>query len=149
VKTGLGLLIIAYAVYALFGANSFRLKKESKPWLLICGFLSGVLGGAYGVNGPPLVVYGNLRRWTAKEFRATLQGYFLAASFTGLIGYLLKGLITLQLGKYFLLSLPAVIPAILLGRYLNQRLKDGAFFKYVYIGLLLIGLLLIVLSNGI
>lgn len=146
VKTGLGLLVILYALYALLGASALRLEKDSKVWLIICGFLSGLLGGAYGINGPPLVVYGNMRRWSPKEFRATLQGYFLPASLIGILGYSLKGLITLQVGKYFLLSLPAVLPAIFLGRYLNHRLKDGAFFKYVYAGLFLVGLLLIVFS---
>ena len=143
VKTGLGILIILYSLYALFGKNTFHLEKDNKLWLFICGFLSGILGGAYGVNGPPLVVYGNMRKWSAKEFRATLQGYFLPASFIGILGYLFKGLITLEVLKYFMVSLPAVFPGIFLGRYLNHRLKEGSFFKYVYAGLVLIGALLI------
>jgi len=146
VKTILGLFIIAYSLYALYGSNRLRLDEESKPWLLLCGFLSGVLGGAYGINGPPLVVYGNMRKWTPKQFRATLQGYFLPASLAGIIGYLAKGMITYQLGQYFLLTVPAIIPAIFLGRYFNHKLKEE-FFKYVYFGLLVIGLLLIVLSG--
>ncbi|MHB1179672.1 MAG: sulfite exporter TauE/SafE family protein [Daejeonella sp.] len=88
VKIGLGLLIILYALYAIFGKNSLSLKTDSKLWLFICGFVSGVLGGVYGVNGPPLVVYGNMRNWSAKHFRATLQAYFLPASFIGAIGSL-------------------------------------------------------------
>lgn len=144
VKLGLGILIVGYAFYAMLGKNSFRLEKDSKAWLFTCGFLSGILGGAYGVNGPPLVVYGNLRNWSAKEFRATLQGYFLPVSLIGLLGYFWKGLLTHQIGVYFLLSLPVVSPAIFLGRYLNHRLKDDSFFKYVYAGLLLIGTFLII-----
>ena len=144
VKIGLGILIILYSLYAMLGKNTFRLEKENKFWLFICGFLSGIFGGAYGVNGPPLVVYGNMRKWSAKEFRATLQGYFLPASFIGLLGYLFKGLITLEVLKYFMASLPAVFPAIFLGRYLNHRLKGDSFFRYVYVGLLLIGAFLIV-----
>jgi hypothetical protein len=37
---------------------------------------AGVLGGAYGMNGPPLVIYGSLRGSSPQHFRATLQGYF-------------------------------------------------------------------------
>ena len=146
IKIGLGILIILYALYAMLVKNTFHLEKDSRVWLFICGFLSGILGGAYGVNGPPLVVYGNMRKWTAKDFRATLQGYFLPASFIGIIGYVFKGLITLELLKYFMISLPAVLPAIFLGRLLNHRLKDGSFFRYAYIGLLFIGMFLIVYS---
>ncbi len=144
VKIGLGLLIILYAFYAIFGKNSLSLKTDSKLWLFICGFVSGVLGGAYGINGPPLVVYGNMRNWSAKHFRATLQAYFLPASFIGAIGYFAKGLITLEVLKYFLISLPAVFPAIFLGRYLNHKINDSSFFKYVYFGLITIGAFLIV-----
>ena len=62
-KIGLGLLIIAYCINMAQANNRIRLRQDSKGWLLGCGFLSGVLGGAYGLNGPPLVVYGHLRRW--------------------------------------------------------------------------------------
>ncbi|HEY4195766.1 MAG TPA: sulfite exporter TauE/SafE family protein, partial [Mucilaginibacter sp.] len=62
------------------------------------------------------------------------------------VGYLIKGLITASVLKYFLISLPAIIPAIYLGRYLNHQLKEGAFFKYVYFGLILIGAFLIINS---
>lgn len=144
IKIGLGLLVTAYALYALFGKSTFRLEKDSKPWLLACGFFSGVFGGTFGINGPPLALYGNLRNWDAQTFRATLQGYFLPASLLGLVGYMWKGLVTLEVLKELLFSLPAVIPAIFLGRYLNRRLSGQAFFRYIYIGLLLIGILLLI-----
>lgn len=146
VKIGLGILIIAYSAYALYGKKSIKLPNDNKWWLFICGFLSGILGGAYGVNGPPLVVYGNMRNWSAKHFRATLQAYFLPASFIGILGYMFKGLLTYEVFKYFLISLPAIIPAIFLGRYLNQKLKNDSFFKYVYYGLILIGGFLVINS---
>ncbi|WP_313368182.1 sulfite exporter TauE/SafE family protein [Sphingobacterium mizutaii] len=144
VKTGLGLLIILYSLYSLYFTKNKALEEDNKFWLFVCGFLSGVFGGAYGLNGPPLVVYGNLRQWSAKHFRATLQAYFLPVSLLSVVGYYSKGLITTQVNIYFLYSLITTIPAIFLGRYLNHKLKDGAFFKYVYWGLMLISVVLIV-----
>jgi len=146
VKTGLGVLIIFYSLYTLLVKNNKRLKEDNMVWLFVCGFLSGILGGAYGLNGPPLVVYGNLRQWSPKHFRATLQSYFLPVSLIALIGYYAKGLITNEVSQYFLFSLATVIPAIFLGRYLNHRIKDDSFFKYAYWGLVCIGLILIVSS---
>jgi uncharacterized membrane protein YfcA len=143
VKIGLGLLIIAYSVYTMAAKNTLQLEHDSRGWLFLCGFLSGVLGGAYGVNGPPLVVYGNARRWSAQHFRATLQAYFLPASLFGVAGYAFRGLLGWTVLKYFLIALPAVIPAIFLGRYFNRRLHGAAFFKYVYWGLIVIGCLLV------
>lgn len=144
VKTGLGLLIILYSLYSLYFTKNKALEEDNKFWLFVCGFLSGVFGGAYGLNGPPLVVYGNLRQWSAKHFRATLQAYFLPVSLLSVVGYYSKGLITTEVNIYFLYSLITTIPAIFLGRYLNHKLKDGAFFKYVYWGLMVISVVLIV-----
>lgn len=146
VKMGLGGLIVLYALYSLFGKSMRFLNKDSRLLLFICGFLSGVLGGAYGLNGPPLVVYGNIKQWTAKHFRATLQAYFLPASLIGFIGYYLKGLVTTEVNHYFLIALLPSIPAIFLGRYLNHKIKDQSFFIYAYWGLVIIGSILIVNS---
>lgn len=144
VKLVLGAVLTGYATYALLGKNGFTLQKDHMGWLFACGFLSGILGGAYGLNGPPLVVYGNMRRWNAAEFRATLQAYFLPASFAGVVGYWVKGLLNADVFRYFLVALPAAIPAIFLGRYLNHQLKAESFFNYVYLGLMGIGLSLLI-----
>lgn len=144
VKIILGLVIILYALFSLLHKSRFEVRQNSKLLLFLCGFISGVLGGAYGLNGPALVVYGNLKKWTAKHFRATLQAYFLPTSFIAAVAYYVKGLITAEVGNYFLLSLISVIPAIFLGRYLNHKLNNESFFKYVYLGLILIGLMLVV-----
>lgn len=144
VKVGLGTLIILYSLYSLFFNRIKVLKGDNKFWLFVCGFLSGIFGGAYGLNGPPLVVYGNLKQWSAKHFRATLQAYFLPVSLISVIGYYTKGLVTPHVNTYFLIALITTIPAIFLGRYLNHQLKDGTFFKYVYWGLIVISVILIV-----
>lgn len=146
VKIVLGLLIVIYSAYTMLAKSVPRLEHDSRGWLFACGFLSGVFGGAYGLNGPPLIVYGNMRRWSAKHFRATLQAYFLPASFIGVVGYGIQGLLGWVVIKYFLLSLPAMIPAIFLGRYFNNKLQGNSFYKYVYGGLIFIGILLIVFT---
>ncbi len=121
VKMVLGATIVAFSIYALVWRSRLHLKSDNRGWLLVCGFLAGVLGGAYGMNGPPLAIYGAMRRWSAQHFRATLQGYFLPASVVGMGGYWLAGLWTPLVTRYFLLSLPATLIAIFLGRAINHR----------------------------
>ena len=87
VKAGLGILIALFAVFSLAARDALRLKNEHRALLLLSGFLAGILGGAYGMNGPPLVIYGSLRGWSPQHFRATLQAYFLPASILGMIGF--------------------------------------------------------------
>ena len=146
VKAGLGGLILLFALFCFLGNLKFRLHHDSRKWLLACGFLAGILGGAYGMNGPPLVIYGSLRNWTAQHFRATLQAYFLPASVLGMCGYLSAGLWTRAVTHDYLLCLPALLPAVLLGRAINHRLSAAAFSRYIYGGLAAIGLALVAQS---
>lgn len=143
VKIILGFLIILYSTYSLSGRIQLGEPKESRWWLFVCGVLSGVLGGAYGLNGPPLVIYGNKMRWSATQFRATLQAYFLPVGVISMLGYLFKGLVNEVVLNYFLCSIPVVVPAIFIGRYLNKKLKGDSFYKYAYAGLIVIGIVLI------
>ena len=144
VKVALAMVIFVFAAYSLVGRRTPQLHADSRSWLLGCGFFAGILGGAYGMNGPPLVIYGAMRRWSAQHFRATLQGYFLPASLVGMIGYWLAGLWIPDVTRYYFFSLPAAIPAILLGRIVNRRLHSDVFLKIAYLGLAAIGAALFV-----
>jgi uncharacterized membrane protein YfcA len=144
VKGALGVIILGFSIYSLVGRAPLELKRDNRAWLLACGFCAGVLGGAYGMNGPPLVIYGAMRRWSAQHFRATLQGYFLPASIIGLSGYFLAGLWTRAVTRYYLLSLPVTLAGIFLGRFINRRIHGDNFLEYIYIGLAGVGGILVI-----
>jgi uncharacterized membrane protein YfcA len=144
VKGVLASILIVFSLYSLIGSAPPQLRRDSRGWLLACGFFAGILGGAYGMNGPPLAIYGAMRRWSAQHFRATLQGYFLPASIIGMVGYWISGLWIPAVTHYYLLSLPVALPAVFFGRFLNHRLSGDTFLKYVYAGLTCIGALLLI-----
>lgn len=144
VKGVLAAVIISFAAYSLTGRSRLELRSDSRAWMLACGFSAGVLGGAYGMNGPPLVIYGSMRRWSAQQFRATLQAYFLPASIIGMAGYWIAGLWTRPVTYYYLRGLPVALPAVLIGRWINHRVSGNAFLKWVYVGLAVVGLLLLI-----
>jgi hypothetical protein len=141
VKAALAVVIIAFSTYNLVGRTRIALKDDRLAWLF--GFAAGIMGGAYGMNGPPLVIYGSLRRWPPERFRATLQGYFLPASVVGLFGYWLAGLWIPAVTRYYLTSLPAIIGATLLGRIANRRFSVDLFVNAINVGLILIGVFLL------
>lgn len=143
VKVALAIFIMVFATYCLLGRKPPELKSDSKAWLLGCGFVAGVTGGAFGMNGPPLVIYGAMRRWSAQHFRATLQAYFLPASVIGMGGYWLAGLWVPAVTHYYLVCLPLLLPAVWLGRVVNHRLHGGTFLRYVYVVLGGIGAVLL------
>ena len=146
VKLLLGATIIGVSLYSLVRGAAASLRAENKVSLIGAGVLSGILGGAYGMNGPPLAIYGTLRGWSPRQFRATLQGYFLVASVAGLIGYRVAGVWNAAASHYLLISLPCVLGGILVARRINSGAEDPRFFRAVYGGLIAIGLILIVQS---
>jgi len=141
VKGVLASIIITFAAYWMVHPAA-RLPDDRWAWLF--GFGAGILGGAYGMNGPPLAIYGSLRSWTPGQFRATLQSYFLPASAVGMCGYWLAGLWTTPVTRLYLASLPFVALAIVLGRQANRRLRADRFIAVVFAGLLVIGAILLV-----
>jgi uncharacterized protein len=143
VKGVLAIVIVSFSGYALLGRKPPELSGDSRVWVLSCGFVAGVLGGAYGMNGPPLVVYGAMRRWSPAHFRATLQGYFLPASVVAMAGYWFAGLWVPAVTHYYLLSLPVALPAIFLGRVVNRRLRGDSFLRYVHGCLVCVGVVLL------
>ena len=146
VKAVLGSLILSFAAYSTLGRAPSELKSDSKAWPIVSGFIAGIFGGAYGLNGPPLVIYGSMKGWTPQQFRATLQGYFLPASMVGMAGYWVSGLWKPEVTRYYLLSLTVAIPAIFLGRLANQRLNSRSFLQVVYLILAGTGIVLIIQS---
>lgn len=142
VKAILAVVIIGFSSYCLVSRNPIQLKDDRWAWVF--GFGGGVLGGAYGMNGPPLVIYGSLRQWSPEQFRATLQGYFLPASLLGMGGFWLADLWTLGVTRHYLWSLPLALAAIFLGRAINRRLEGRSFLRYVHVGLLVVGSVLLI-----
>ena len=143
VKAVLGALIAGFSLYSL---RSHHARLSHDRWAWPFGFVAGILGGAYAMNGPPVAIYASLRRWQPVQFRATLQGYFLPASVAGMVAYWTAGLWTPAVSRFYVVSLPAVVIAILTGRVVNRRIRAEHFSNYIYVGLLAIGMILLVQS---
>ncbi len=141
VKVILAAVILAFSLHAIFAKGRYRLNDDRFAWLF--GFQAGILGGAYGMNGPPLAIYGSLRDWRPEQFRATLQAYFLPASMAGMGGYYVAGLWTPAVNHFYLTSLPAVVVATLGGRIIGRRIQADRFRLYVYGGLIAVGIVLL------
>lgn len=145
-KAILGGVIVLFAAYSLIFKTTLHLKKDHPTWLIGSGFIAGILGGAYGIYGPPVVIYGSLRQWSPQHFRATLQGYFLIVSIIGTLGYVYVGLWNMTVVWYFVDATAGMLVAIIIGRAINNRLQGNQFFQLVYIGLLVTGGMLVVQS---
>ena len=142
VKGILGLVLMGFGFFSLAG---LKLPKiENRLLAIPFGFISGIFGGAYNANGPPIVIYGLLRAWNKERFRATLQGYFLVTGAVISAGHGLSGLWTRQVLTYFLASLPVVILGVLAGEKITSRTSGDRFNQALNLLLILLGILMFI-----
>jgi uncharacterized membrane protein YfcA len=141
VLAGLGVVISAYALYALFNLRLPRLKHPL--WAYSVGLLAGMLGGAYNTSGPPVIVYGNCQGWLPAEFKGNLQGFFFFNSFLVVANHALSHNLTTQVWSQYLWSLPALGIGMLGGVLLDRYIRPDTFRKIVLWILVLMGARLI------
>jgi uncharacterized membrane protein YfcA len=141
-KVVLAIVIIVFSIYSLIKPRLWVLKNERFSYGF--GFIAGILGGAYNTAGPPIVIYGTMRQWDPGAFRATLQGYFLPTWLFIILGHGFSGLWTRSIWQLYLISLPVLIVAYLIGNRLNRSIPANAFHRYIHIMLAGIGLFLLI-----
>lgn len=137
----LAFVIITFSVYCLTKPD--RLKLHSELTSPIFGLMAGILGGAYNTQGPPLVIYATLRQWSAENFRVALQGVFIPTSLVIVLGHVVLGRVTGDVLWLYALSLPLVVIALPLGKWLNRGAVSGHFTGWVHLMLIVIGLSLL------
>ena len=142
VKLLLGVVIIAFSVFELVRPK-FHLDGEGKSPFLF-GFLGGILGVAYNTSGPPVVIYGALRRFPPNVFRATLQGYFLPTGLVVLLGHGLSGLRTWEVIRVYLCYAPLVLASVILGSKFSGVFPLERFQKWIHLLLIAIGSFLLI-----
>jgi uncharacterized membrane protein YfcA len=136
--TLLGILLIGYALYAL--SNLTLPTLEHPIWGYSFGLVAGFLGGAYNTPGPPVIIFGNCRRWGPAEFKGNLQGFFLLNSAIVLVSHFWRGNLSPDVWQSFLLSLPAIFLGLWLGIRLDSYINPAIFRKVVLVALIILGL---------
>jgi uncharacterized membrane protein YfcA len=137
----LGVVIAGYALYGLWGRRPPPLRHPA--WGYGAGLLAGLLGGAYNTSGPPVIVYGDCRRWTPPEFKSNLQAFFLVADGLVVLGHAVAGNVTRTTLTHYALALPAILLGLWLGFRLERRLAPAVFRRLALLVLLALGVRLI------
>ncbi len=139
VKMLLGALVISFCFFRLCSPTLSELKKDT--WAPLFGVFSGFFGGAYNTFGPPIVVYGSMRRWKASEYRVSVQGFYLPVCVIVLSVHALSGLWTGEVFRYCGAALPVVFAATFIGRIINRRLANKVHFdRIIYVALVVVAM---------
>ncbi len=115
----MGLLVLALSATMLLIPP--RPQALTLPALALAGLASGVLGGAVGIAGPPVVVLFMLTATDMGQARATLALGLLTVCLMAACAYLFGGHITPPVMLLFALALPVVLLGDTLGNRLFAR----------------------------
>ncbi len=129
VKGILGAVLIGFGLYRLITPRLPVLKGAG--WVWPSGFMAGILGGAYNTNGPPIVIYATLQRWSPERFRATLQMVWLATGVFIVAGQGLVGLWNPTVFRLVAYALPAVAGGTFLGSWVGRHIPRDVFDRIV------------------
>ena len=112
---GFFLVVVGLVFLRLPAAGKFSPPAWAAP---PTGLMSGLLTGLFGTGGPPLIIWYHLSAPNKAAFRGNLMTIFLLMTFVRVPSYTVAGLITPK----HLLSMVAVMPAVLAGAWIGNRL---------------------------
>ena len=138
-KIALGLAVLVSTLLLMRG---FALKRMPGPGAtLATGGASGLLNGAFGIGGPPVILFFFSSPAGDAIGRASIIAFFLATDAIGLVFLAREGLVTQESLVRALVFLPALMAGIWLGAHSFKHSDQASFRKWVLRLLALLALL--------
>lgn len=127
----LGIVLILTGIWFAFFKDRIRIGT-SIPWQAGAGFLSGIMGGFFGMQGPPAVLYFISSEPSKEEYMAMTQTYFLIGNAMMTIVRGANGFVTAHVGKCWVFGLAGVAAGTLLGSWAFRKIPGKVFPYIVY-----------------
>jgi uncharacterized membrane protein YfcA len=143
---GLGLLVIAYGLYALWSTTRPPTGRKPSPRLLapIAGILGGAVGTTFGTMASIFyAIYFDAIRLAKHHFRATMSAMIFSLSLVRGLGYFAVGEFGLEVLKTFALFFPMMLLGVFIGDRFYGGMSDLTFRRLVAAVLILSGLALL------
>jgi uncharacterized membrane protein YfcA len=134
----IGFLLTSFSLYLFISRP--RKKELAGGWKWAAGFLSGILGGSVGANGPPVIIYTSLQPWEKDPVKSTLVGYFMIAGIGISSIHAAFGLITMDVLRLFAVGFLPAMAGVMSGSHLYGRMDTSAYRKAVTFLLLMMGI---------
>ena len=135
-KRILGIVLILASIWFFFFNDKVSIRS-TLPIQIGMGTLSGVMGGLFGMQGPPAVLYFLASTQRKEEYMALAQTYFLAGNCMMTLYRAQSGFLTEAVLTGWLLGLAAVLAGTWLGGIVFRRLSVTLLRRiiYAYMGL--------------
>jgi hypothetical protein len=145
----LGVALIVISIY--FAVFSQKIKLPTNKRVQVgAGTLSGLMGGFFGMQGPPAVLYFIQSEPTKDHYMAMAQTYFLIGNVMMTIVRSYNGFLTTTVLTDYCFGLGGVIIGTALGAYVFKRIPNRNFRYIVYAYIAVSGMIILISSchNG-
>ena len=132
----LGVTLILVSIYFIFFSNRIKIPANKKGQFT-AGTISGLMGGFFGAQGPPAVLYFISTTKDKNQYMSMMQSYLLCGNIMMTMVRAYNGFLTPTVGWDYLYGIGGVAVGTTLGAYVFQRIPNKKF-KYVvycYIGI--------------
>jgi uncharacterized membrane protein YfcA len=138
------ILAAVILLFVLINAVPFiKPFKISNKWAILFGFFSGILGGAFNTNGPPVLIYFYLKDWDKFKQKASITGFFIVASILIVTSHAVSGFTTTTVLKHAGFAVPFLLAGILSGSSLFPKVSSKLYRKLILLFLTTMSLVLI------
>jgi uncharacterized membrane protein YfcA len=141
IKLLLGIVLLIFV--GISSTKIIKAKGINVKWGYLFGFLSGLLGGAFNTNGPPVLIYFHLQGWDKFKLKAAITGFFIFSSVLIAASHFISGLTTYSVLTDFLFYLPAIILGQIIGKIMFNRISSDLYHKFILIFLTIVGSIMI------
>ena len=134
----LGLMLILLSFYFSFFKDKIqKIIRPTAGWQLGAGSLSGVMGGLFGMQGPPVVLYLIASEPTKDHYMGMIQTYAVLTNVTMVISRAFNGYVTRDVSTAYLYGLGGLVIGVLAGNWAYKRIPNRIFtyVVYAYIGI--------------
>jgi uncharacterized membrane protein YfcA len=138
----IGLMLVV--AFLLEARGLYPRALPGRGWALAAGAAAGVIGGAVGTPGPPVILYAATQRWSARAIKANLQAFFVVNQGAILAGYWWAGLLTPEIWRLGASYAGPAVAGAVAGALLFERVDQARFRRIVFLLLLASGLVLLV-----
>lgn len=141
----LGGTLIITGLYFAFLRNRIRIGT-TPAWQIGTGMLSGVMGGFFGMQGPPAVLYFISSEPDKEHYMAMTQMYFAIGNAGMTIIRSCNGYLSETVGWGYLAGLGGAAVGLLLGGYAFRHIPNRIFSYIVYAYICISGLIILLTS---
>lgn len=132
----LGITLVVVSIYFSFFSKRIKVKT-TLPVQITAGTLSGLMGGFFGMQGPPAVLYFVNSEKDKEHYLAVTQTYFLVGNIMMTIARAYNGFFTTAVSKGYIYGITGVVIGNLIGAWVFRHIT-GSILKYIiyaYIGI--------------